>query len=419
MAVTQQQETRELLPASDRAILRDLASRVAEIAALPVMAERREMWKRHNRLERVRPMLLVFPEGAWAELMPVHSMTCESRFARRIEWQLRSRIYAHENFRDDSVVEAEWVVQKAISTTGWGLQQQQIESSEARGSWAFDPVINDPSDLKRLHFPEVLHDEQTTQRGVELAEDLFGDILAIRLKGIAHLSFHLMADYSKLRGLEQTVTDMVDNPGWLHDAMAFFEEGHRRWVEQLERLNLLSLNNDSTYQSSGGVGYTDELPQPGFDPDHVRPCDMWASAESQEMTMVSPRMHEEFAMQYEARLLEPFGLTGYGCCEDLTRKLDSALALPHLRRLSISPFADVERCAETLERRAIYSWKPNPAFLVGEFDEAKLRGYLRHAVEATRGNVVEMILKDTHTCEGHPERFMRWTEIARELALAG
>jgi hypothetical protein len=26
-----------------------------------------------------------------------------------------------------------------------------------------------------------------------------------------------------------------------------------------------------------------------------------------------------------------------------------------------------------------------------------------------------MILKDTHTCENHPERFTEWTKIARNL----
>jgi len=26
-----------------------------------------------------------------------------------------------------------------------------------------------------------------------------------------------------------------------------------------------------------------------------------------------------------------------------------------------------------------------------------------------------MILKDTHTCQHHPERFDQWTRIAREL----
>jgi hypothetical protein len=47
----------------DREILRDLAGRVAEIAELEVQAERRELWKRHNSLKALRPMLLVFPRA--------------------------------------------------------------------------------------------------------------------------------------------------------------------------------------------------------------------------------------------------------------------------------------------------------------------------------------------------------------------
>ena len=29
--------------------------------------------------------------------------------------------------------------------------------------------------------------------------------------------------------------------------------------------------------------------------------------------------------------------------------------------------------------------------------------------------MLEIILKDTHTCDHHPERFTLWTKIAREL----
>ncbi|HUU99043.1 MAG TPA: hypothetical protein VM487_25195, partial [Phycisphaerae bacterium] len=94
----------------DRGILRDLAKRVARIAALPVMAERREAWKRHNSLRRVRPMILVFPEGSWRELLPGSALECEDAAARGIESALRMRIYTHENFDDDTVTEAEWVV---------------------------------------------------------------------------------------------------------------------------------------------------------------------------------------------------------------------------------------------------------------------------------------------------------------------
>ncbi len=142
---------------------------------------------------------------------------------------------------------------------------------------------------------------------------------------------------------------------------------------------------------------------------------MWASAQAQEMALVSPEMHNEFILAYEKRLLEPFGLTGYGCCEDLTRKLPAALLIPHLRRISISPFADVDRCAEQIQKRCIFSWKPHPAHLVGEFDPEKIESYVRHTLAAAKDCTLEIILKDTHTCEHHPERFDAWSEIVHSL----
>ncbi len=53
----------------DRNILRDLAKEVAEVAALPVMAERRKNWCEHNSLRSTKPLMLVFPEGSWEELI--------------------------------------------------------------------------------------------------------------------------------------------------------------------------------------------------------------------------------------------------------------------------------------------------------------------------------------------------------------
>jgi len=101
------------------------------VASLPIMAERRAMWKRHNALQRVRPMILVFPEGSWGELLAQSALKCSDEKARRVEWQLRSRLYYHERLRDDMVIEREWVVGKAIKHTGWGLEPKNIPSTEA------------------------------------------------------------------------------------------------------------------------------------------------------------------------------------------------------------------------------------------------------------------------------------------------
>lgn len=406
-----------MITIEERNILRDLAKRVAEIADLPIMAERRDLWKKHNSLQPSRPLMLMFPEGSWGELLPHSVLKCQDGQARGIEWNLRSRIYYYEHFQDDTVIEKEWIVSKAIHNTGWGIAPKHIPSTEPQGAWHFDPVIKEYSDLKKIKIPEISHDEEASKRNMEDAQKLFGDILDIKQKGVAHISFHLMNQYTGLRGLEEVMRDMYEAPEMLHEAMAFLEEGHRYILKRYIELNLLSLNNDSTYNNTGGNGYTDELPKPGFDPDCVRLCDMWGSAEAQELAQVSPKMHLEFSMEYEKRLLEPFGLTGYGCCEDLTRKLDEAFTIPHIRRISIAPSANVDTCAEKLQNKYIFSWKPQPSHLIGEFDTDFIRKYIKHTVDVAMKNncILEMVLKDTHTCQNHPERFDIWTQIGREI----
>jgi hypothetical protein len=406
----------------DRQVLRDLAKRVAEIAADPVMEQRRRLWTAHNSLRSKHPMMLVFPEGAWVELIPEKTLVCEADQARAEEMRLRQTIYSYEHFQDDTVVEAQWLGAEwrnpgFIGDTGWGVEIERHQGGETRGAYAFKPVIREPADLKRLHHPEVIYDQAAHERYIEGMHDTFGDILDVKKTGIRHISFHLMMLCTGWLGLENVLYDMIDRPDFVHEVMTFLEEGHQKWLDQLEEMNLLSLNNDSTYHATGGNGYTDELPVPGFDPKRVRLIDMWGSSESQEFQVVSPKMHAEFALQYEKRLLKRFGLNGYGCCEDLTRKLDDVFSIPNMRRISISPFADVQACAPRLKGDYIFSWKPHPAHLVGDFDEEHIRAYLAHTLElATQhGNVLEIVLKDTHTCEGHPERFDQWTQICRRL----
>jgi hypothetical protein len=404
----------------DRTVLRELAKEVVDIAAQPVIHRRRERWVAHNSLRSNGPLMLVFPEGSWEELILAGDLHCTDETARAIEWELRRRIYTFRHFQDDSVIEAEWVVDGKITNTGWGLEPLKVPSSDAHGAFRIVPVLRERSDIKKLRLPELVYDEVEHQHRLAEMEDLFGDLLNVRRKGVAHISYHLWSQYLYLRGETDFLTDFIDAPDMVDEVMAFFVEGHKRLLAQMIERNLLSLNNDNTYHSSGGNGYTGELPAPGFNVQQVRPCDMWASAESQELQGVSPAMQRRFAMQYEKELLAPFGLTGYGCCEDLSRKLYDVLTLPHMRRISISPFAEVERCAEVLQGRAIFSWKPQPAHLVGRFDAEAIRAYVRHTLDACKANgcVLEIILKDTHTCEHHPERFDEWTRIAREEILS-
>lgn len=403
----------------DRDIIRDLARQVAEIADTPEMQKRQKAWTEHNGLRSKYPMMLVFPEGSWGEILPGSSLKCRNEEARGIENSLRMRIHTFKHFHDDTVIGKNWWVDKQIHRTNWGLDAKRIASPTDRGAWHFDPVIKEPADLKKLKYPEAQYDKAASEMKLDSMQDLFGDILRVKLIGIKHISYHLMSQYTSLRGLEEVMVDMIAEPQMLHEAMAFLTEGHKRLLKQYVQMNLLEFNNDGTYHNSGGNSFTDELPLPDADPAHPRPCDMWSSAESQELAQVSPEHHAEFALKYEKQLLEPFGLNGYGCCEDLTRKLDDVLTIPHIRRISCSPWADVDVCAAKLKGNYIFSWKPHPAHLVGDFDTVAVRKYVRHMLDTAKANscVLEMVLKDTHTCDKHPERFDEWTRIAREEVL--
>ena len=84
---------------SDKAILRTLATRVAEVAAGDEMEQRRTLWIEHNTLRSKKPVLYISPEGAWRELMPQTEFQCTDGAARNIEWGLRNQLYVAHGFR--------------------------------------------------------------------------------------------------------------------------------------------------------------------------------------------------------------------------------------------------------------------------------------------------------------------------------
>ena len=143
--------------------------------------------------------------------------------------------------------------------------------------------------------------------------------------------------------------------------------------------------------------------------------DMWGFAESQETVGVSPEMFREFVLPYQMSIMKRFGLNCYGCCEPLDIRWQYVKDFPRLRRISVSPWADVQKMAEYLENKYVMSLKPSPTPLaVHSMDEDAVRNELAEKLELSRGCCVEVIMKDNHTLGGNPHNAIRWCEIARE-----
>lgn len=403
----------------DRLILRELAQQVAELAERPVEKEKRELWYRHNALESTRPLVFCDPENGWNEILTPDTLQCEGGLARAWEWHLRREVFWGAHMRDDKVIEAVFNVGHVYTETDWGLRETRI-GGEGGGSWRWEAPLKTYDDMDKLRFPQITVDYEATQELLQLAQETFGDILQVRLKTVWWWSFGMTQTLVYLRGLEQIMYDMVDCPEGVHRLMAFLRDGHAARLDFLEKNGLLFLNNDGTYVGSGGFGWTHELPQPDFN-GHVRPIDMWGFAESQETVGISASMFEEFVFPYQLTLLERFGLNCYGCCEPLDSRWHVVEKFPRLRRVSMSPWANVEVMAERLGNRYIFSWKPHPGVLAADtFDEEFVRQTLRQGLNVLKKNDcrVEIIMKDCHTIRHDPQRVTRWVQIAKEEAEA-
>lgn len=398
----------------ERDVLRSLAERVAVLAALPIMSEKRELWRRHNRLEKTRPVIFCDPENGWNEIITERQLKCHTKVARRWEMNLRKEIFWGEEMGDDRPVEPFFNVPYTCSADDWGVEIK-YHRPEQLGSYVWESPIKDyAADLKRIH-PLTFEIDWMVSRGCfDLANELFRGILNVRLKGTWWWSLGVTYPAILLRGMQNMFTDFRDYPDELRHLFATITEGYMRKLDYLETNNLLSLNNDGTYVGSGGYGYTDELPQPDFN-GKVRCRDIWGFTESQESVGVSPRMYEEFIFPFEQPIMDRFGLTCYGCCEPVHTRWHIVKRHSRLRRVSCSAWANLDKMAEYLNGEFILSLKPNPAALaVSNPDWNVIRSYLRRAIDIAGGGCLEIIMKDNHTLANRPENAVQWVRIAKE-----
>jgi hypothetical protein len=401
------------IDARERDILRRLAGRVAELADRPVEKEKRQLWLKHNALENVRPLLFCDPENGWSEIVTPDQLQCEHELARAWEHLLRKEIFWGEEMGDDRVIEPWFNVGWVYSRSDWGLHETNIGGDQG-GARRWDSPVLSVQDLERLSYQTIEVDRPASMDLMAVACDTFSDVLPVRRRQAWYWTLGMTWEAIKLRGLEQIMVDMYENPELLHRLMAFLRDGTLNMVKFLEQEGLYTLNNEGDYVGSGGFGWTTALPVDDFS-GQVRARDMWCLSESQETIGVSPRMFEEFVFQYQLPIMQYFGLVCYGCCEPVHDRWHLLRQVPNLRRVSVSPWCDRAQMAANLQDRYVYSLKPHPALLAGDrFDPEAVRADVRDALSKARGCHLEVIMKDNHTLRNDPERAKAWCRIVRQ-----
>jgi len=402
-------------------LLRDLAKQYAEIAAKPVQDERRELWCQHFSLKKTRPPILITYglHNVWCrEVFASSQMECEDPFWRRYERWLRMQIF-HDAIGDDYICEP-WIQTFAVLKTSrgiygeaWDMGPEYLRTGDVGGSFKWKSPIAAWDEMKHLKAPVHEIDEKATKQNHERLGDAIGDILEIdinRSPALIHFAGDISTTITALRGLEQLMLDMYDYPEQLRELLSRLRDGILKNQIEAEKAGDFSLSS----QHNQAMTYAEELEQPKPNSGPRKRKELWGFFAAQEYALISPAFHDEFLLQYQMPIMGNYGLLHYGCCEDLTGKIDMLRQVPNLRSIAVTPNADVKKSAEQIGQDYVISWRPNPGDMVClSWNADRVEQIIREGAEACREGIYHIHLKDVETVQGEPERLQRWTQLVR------
>ena len=378
-----------------------------EIATSEHQAEAFRRMRDTNDLKLVRPPVII-SEIPWYQINIDDELTClcEDPRARRAEDTLRHHLYYAKHFKADGFFEPFYRITMSYDKSGRGLEpQENIIRTDAQNrivSHEYIDVLEDESSVNQLLIPTFTARPDKDADNMEYYTELFGDSMPVELRGVGNLYSAPWDVIARYRGLEAILYDLYDRPEHLHAIMDNFCAAIKAEVDFIEK----NLHVDP---DSKNLHCTPSLVS-GLDEDGLGAT--WYRGMAQGFSEVSPEMFEEFEIDHIRPIAERFKYTYYGCCEPLDRKFEQVKKIKNLRKVGVSPWANVEAMAEMIGGDFVYARKPNPAHVAMATDPEVIRRETEKTVRACirYGCPYEFVLKDISGVSHKPENLIIWSE---------
>jgi hypothetical protein len=392
--------------------LRELASMTMELANEARMAAIKQRWRDVNALRKPdRPPIWCNPVGCWTEMIPAEALVCRNDVNRELELYFR-KIMIKRDIDDDSPVNPYYKVGMQFDVTPhniWGVDIVHESLDEAGSAWQYKPALETYEDFDKLQVPQYSYNQQSTESRAAQRQDILGEIMPVKVVPLLGYANKATIAYpaTDLRGMETLMMDMILEPERVHQLMQVMFQGVMNFLDAVEATGLIVPNTD----------------EPMFLSDPLRPepadgkysfKDYWMAGNSQELDQVSPDMFEEFLLNYQKKIFERFGAISYGCCENLTKKLDPVLAIPNLKIMVCSDWTDLELLVEKVNRQHCIMWRHLASDVVCLDDTTALKNKINTEAATLKGSSYQAILRELQTLMNHPNRLHEWTEITKE-----
>lgn len=398
-------------PEKEIALVRGLAARISEYARTPEMAAIRKRWRDSVEMRPNTPPVWCNPVGCWKELLPPESLACRTPELRELEEYFK-RLLIKKDIGDDTPVSDVYDISPvllSVPANEWGLDIR-TEKLDADGSaWRYLPALESEEDFDRLAIPRYHYDIPETERRRELYQSLLGDAMTVRINplGSYFSAATICLQAAWLRGMEPMMMDMILDPGLVRRLMATISRGVLNRLDAVESSPWLFPNTESAMLMS------DPLRPGGNEKISLKDC--WIHGNSQEFDQVSPEMFEEFLFAWQKPIFERFGAVCYGCCENLTHKLDPILALPNLKLLTCSAWTDLPTLVDKAGGRCCIMWRHKASDVVCPHDLKQFAADIKEQADQLSGCHYQVVLRELQTLMGHPGRLREWTDLCRDI----
>jgi len=408
----------------ERERLRALAAEFAGIAQSDAVKERKAAWKAVRDLKPVKPMVL-FETLTINGFVKPDEFECENEYLRNVEHSFVEALKHYHTIGDDIVFDNYFRLAWRTAKSDWGVKIVEHHADDSMAYMSNFP-IKDTDDLKKLKKRTFSVDRERTLGFKDTLEDIFGDILPVRVGNIdkffSDMGFNpfcgnnaplLTMDVFKMMGYETMSFWAYDNEKEFRELLDFLLDDNVSYFKWLEAEGLLTLNTDSQFAGPSGYGYVSDLAEADGKPAKMKDC--WTWCESQEGTVFSPQMFAELFLPYLADYANMFGLVSYGCCEPVDDRIGYIKkAIPKLRTVSVSGWNNFEKVAEELGQDYVYCRKPMPTHISGkmpDWDGAKAE--IERTWKATKDQPVEFVFRDVYDLGGDMTRIARWVDMTK------
>lgn len=377
-----------------------LIDRMLEIIASPENQDNRKKWKENQPWPRdlwrgipataaseTTPFLIVPMNEFWAILFQKDFEAYYHDPIKHLELQLLANIYLWEHFRDDRYFGPTTCIWMGV-VTELSFFDLPIRYFPNREPWIEGPPkLADKSALEKMELPDFFHSGLMPRifefyaRMREVLGDRLRVVFPQWVRGPICHAMHL-------RGMQNLLVDMLDDPDFVHRLLRFVTEARKNWFK-----SWVAFTGESMPKA---MLYNDEIDVP----------------------TLSPSMYREYVLPYELEIAEfQGGVLYWHSCGNTTSIMRDIARLPGLEMMHVSPWADVSTAASIFPCSTALDIDLDPLRDVYEANESVMRMRIRSIRRACAGRPISVRADGFQlmgTIERNLEKIAMWVRVAQE-----